>query len=111
VRVESVRAQTGDDGENLAVGTAVHVVAKVRLGELSPADVIVQAYHGPLDADHQVTHGETTTLLCLGTEDGACQYEGDIPCSNSGLQGFSVRVSPMHPEAELPQELPLITWE
>jgi glycogen phosphorylase len=111
VRIESVVAQTGADGQNPCVGTSIEVTAQVRLGQLTTDDVVVQAYHGPLDADHQVTQGETTTLAPIANVDGVCRYVGELPCSNSGLQGFSVRVLPAHPDAQLPQELPLITWE
>jgi starch phosphorylase len=111
VRIESVNAQNGQDGQNPAVGSAVQVATQVRLGGLEPGDITVQAYHGPLDADHQITQGETTTLECKSADNGVCHYEGEIPLNNSGLQGFSVRVVPTHPDAQLPQELPLITWE
>ena len=93
------------------VGDTLHFSALVRLGELTPTDVTVQAVHGVLDTNRQVIHGTPTPLTWKGETDGLHHYEGDIPCEQSGQQGFSVRVLPTHPDAELPIELSLITWE
>ncbi|HZO90407.1 MAG TPA: alpha-glucan family phosphorylase [Chthonomonadaceae bacterium] len=111
VRVERVEMQKPDEEANVKVGESVQVRASVRLGELTPADVIVQAYHGPLDINHQVTHGTPVALTWKEQADGVHLYEGSVPCDTSGHQGFSVRVLPAHPDAALPQELALITWE
>jgi starch phosphorylase len=111
VRVESVSIRTPGEEPNLKVGATVHVSAEVNLGSLTPADVRVQAYHGPLDAEHQVAYGTPLALNLVSGEQGHTRYEGDIPCTTSGLQGFSVRILPYHPNAVLPHELPLVAWE
>jgi starch phosphorylase len=111
VRVESVTTEASASEQNLKVGATVHVIAEVSLGGLKPADVTVQAYHGPLDADHQVLHGTPLSLDFVATADGRSRYEGEIPCTTSGLQGFSVRILPKHPDAVLPHELALVAWE
>jgi hypothetical protein len=86
-------------------------LSRVRLGNLPPNDVTVQAVHGVLDTNRQVVHGTPTPLTWKRETDGLHHYEGDIPCEQSGQQGFSVRVLPTNPDAELPIELSLITWE
>lgn len=121
VKVESVTsdspgaepkaARDSHPQETLSVGRMLHVVAVVRLGPITPDEVIVQAYHGPLDTNHQVTLGAGTPLSLSKSGDGVYTYEGDISCENSGLQGFSVRVLPSHASAALPHELNLIAWE
>ncbi len=93
------------------VGDTLHFSARVRLGGLTPSDVTVQAVHGVLDTNRQVVHGTPASLTWKSETDGLHYYEGDIPCEQSGQQGFSVRVLPTHPDAELPIELSLITWE
>ena len=110
VWVERVETQQAE-GVSVHVGMELHVVALVRLGALTPEDVTVQAYHGPLDIAHQVTHGAVIPLAWKEQNDGLHRYEGDVPCNMSGLQGFSVRILPTHPDAKLPQELNLIAWE
>jgi starch phosphorylase len=100
-----------DSQETLSVGNMLHVAAEIHLGELLAEDVVVQAYHGPLDSNHQVTFGAGTLLVLADSKDGVFRYEGDISCDTTGRQGFSVRVLPYHPDAALPHELNLITWE
>jgi starch phosphorylase len=111
VRVLKVEAQPPEEGTNIRVGAHLKVTALVSLGELTPDDVTVQAYHGLLDVTHQLTKGEALPLSWTSAQDGQHRYEGRIPCTQSGLQGFSVRILPTHPDARLPLELPLIAWE
>ncbi|HZP84904.1 MAG TPA: alpha-glucan family phosphorylase [Chthonomonadaceae bacterium] len=110
VRVEKV-TMAPDGSTTVPFGTNLHVTATVRLGNLTPEDVQVEAYHGPLDVNHQVPHGTPIALTWKSSTDGVHTYEGDVPCDNSGLQGFSVRILPIHEDVALPQELALITWE
>ena len=100
-----------DAGSPLCVGDNLHVTAYVRLGKLTPADVAVEAMHGVLDSNRQVTSPTGAALVWKSQENGKHRYEGDLPCNRSGLQGFSVRVRPTHADAVLPQELALVAWE
>ncbi len=111
VRIESVRTTATEDTDILCVGTAMQVSVTLQLGALGPEDVLVQAYHGPLDVNHQVTRGKPIPLQWHSREGDIHHYEGAITCAISGLQGFSVRVLPTNPDAALPLEMPLITWE
>ena len=103
-------AENGVSG-NYHVGDILHFNAQVRLGDLTPNDVTVQAVHGVLDTNRQIVGGTPTPLTWKSETNGLHLYEGDIPCQQSGQQGFSVRVLPTNPDAELPIELSLITWE
>ena len=111
VHVDSVETQKLDDRTTIPAGQAIHIAASLQLGELSPVDVRVEAYYGPLDAEHHITQGAITALVWKNATEGRNRYEGDVPTTNSGMQGFTVRVLPAHPDAALPIELPLITWE
>jgi starch phosphorylase len=111
VKVVSVKSQLAE-GSAVTVGSSVQVTAALNLAGLTPQDVYVQAHHGPLDSSRQVMSGSITNLECTGAaKDGVFTFEGTVTCQNTGLQGFSVRVVPQHPDAELPQELALIAWE
>lgn len=111
VHVDSVETQKLDDRTTIPAGEAIHIAANLQLGELSPGDVRVEAYYGPLDAEHRIASGAVIPLVWKSTAEGRNLYEGDVPTTNSGMQGFTVRVLPTHPDAALPIELPLITWE
>ncbi|MFM7320450.1 MAG: alpha-glucan family phosphorylase, partial [Armatimonadota bacterium] len=109
VRVEDVSIH--DD--TLEAGQAVPVVAKVHLGgSLAPEDVRVEIRVGPVDSDRNLLEAERIRLRPAGAlGEGRWEFHGDLPTHRSGQQGFSVRVLPTHPDAVLPQELPLIRWE
>ncbi len=115
--VETAKAggkQAGDAGassDTIAAGSAIHVRANVQLGDLTPDEVEVQAYYGGLDSEHQIVNGGIIPLILTGVAEGRSVYEGDVPTTNSGMQGFSIRVLPVHADALLPIELPLVTWE
>ena len=106
-----VETQVAGDAENIRVGASLHVNAYVHLGDLTPEDVSVQAYYGPLDINHQVTRGELLALVWKQREGDLHRYEGEVPCETSGMQGFTVRVLPSHLDAKVPEELPIIAWE
>ena len=111
VKVERVETPASDNGGTYKVGTPLKVIALVRLGGLSPDEVKVEAYHGALDVYHEITQGDPSPLQWKQDENGLHRFEGEIVWGGSGLQGFHVRVLPTHPDAALPNELPLITWE
>ena len=103
------------EADKLSAGERVAVRADIHLGEtLTPGDVVVQLYSGPVDADRNLI--ETAIVPLDGAEplagtEGTYRYTGSLPSDKSGQQGFTVRVLPSNPDAVLPQELPLIVWE
>jgi starch phosphorylase len=110
VRVASVTTEA----DKLSAGTSAPVKASIVLGSaITPDDVTVQLYAGPVDADRNLveTHIAALTLDAAASSDGKYTYNGMLPSDKSGQLGFTVRVLPSHPDAVLPQELPLITWE
>jgi starch phosphorylase len=109
VQIEAVEAAS-DDG--LQVGDTLHLQASVRLGGLSPEDVSVEAYLGHVDVSGEILEGEATPLTPVGpNEDGSYLFEaGDIPCRESGLYGYNIRVLPHHPDLVTPFLPGLITW-
>jgi glycogen phosphorylase len=112
VKVLSVEAEA----DKLATGERGSVRATVQLGAaIQPADVSVQLYAGPVDADRNLTDTEAIPLTLDGPVkeggEGAYLFVGSLPSHQSGQHGYTVRVLPAHKDAVLPQELPLIAWE
>ena len=109
VRVESVDALTQTE---LPVGSRVHVHAKLQLGALTPDQVAVELYVGRLDAGGELTGAYAIPMQPAGEgSGGSWTFEADtVPCSTSGLHGYTVRIMPFHVDA--PREfLPgVITW-
>jgi starch phosphorylase len=98
--------------ENVSVGSQIPVKARVQLGNILPSEVSVQLYRGQLDVNRLIQEGTEVNMQLMGTlPKGIYAFQGEIPCEQSGLCGFTVRVVPFHPDAIIPYELPLITWE
>ena len=109
VRIEKV--QDNMDGAS-SVGVPVRVEATVLLGPITPRDVSVQLYHGLLDADGLLAGGDAVEMAPVGNADpqGRVQYTADMPCTRTGLAGYTVRVLPRHPAMPDAREMGLIRW-
>ena len=71
----------------------------------------VEAYFGPLSATREIQRGRAVALaLERSLGDGRHRYAGSIPCQRSGMQGFTVRVRPSHPEACELMGTGLVAW-
>ncbi len=98
-------------GSGAEVGVALKVKAEIYLGELNPDDVVVQIYSGPLDVDRNIVESSSESMVCLGpSENGTYTYEGFIPCDESGLFGYSVRIFPSHVDMADNFHLELMRW-
>ncbi len=108
VKVEKVEARR--DGK-AKVGEEYAVAAEVRLGAINPKDVSVEVYYGRLTADRQLTDAQSVPMQVekeLGQ--GRHLYVGTIPCEQSGMHGYTVRVRPHHPDLNHFAATGLITW-
>jgi starch phosphorylase len=91
VEVRSVDARR----EEVVVGEPLVVRAQVALGELSPADVNVQLFHGPVDVRGELVEGRALPMIATdGEQDGAYTFVGEALTRRSGRYGFAVRVLP-----------------
>jgi starch phosphorylase len=109
VRVERIAALAAKE---LAVGSQIQVRAWIRLGAIPPEEVAVELYLGRLDSGGDIAGGVAIPMQSAGqSPEGFCIFEADaVPCSRSGLHGYTVRVLPFHPD-EAKAFLPgLITW-
>ncbi len=110
VRISDVQIGN-EDRQNIFVGDALQVSARVHLGAVNPSHVRVEAYHGETE-NGGLRDASTTTLTEDNTADsnGEYLYHGTIPASESGTYGFSIRVVPTYPHLMQDHELRLITW-
>jgi len=107
VRITHVDAP---DTQEALVGCRLQVTARVHLGTLSPGDVRVQLYWGPVNPEGQIVQGHASDMTLRGDAGAEKIYAGEIECLESGTCGFAVRVVPFHPDAMVPYELPWIVW-
>jgi starch phosphorylase len=107
----SVLSVTADLDEALPMGSRLPVTARVNLGSISAESVLVEIYHGLLDARNTIVNGETATMIAQETRKGVVTYRGEIPCRRSGQRGFTIRILPRNEKFPLDRfETGLITW-
>jgi starch phosphorylase len=94
------------------MGTMLPVTAHLQLGAVPADEVLVEVYHGLLDAEGQIVDGESATLFPDGENgDGAVVFKGEIPCRRAGQRGYTVRAVPRKDGFPLDRfETGLITW-
>ncbi len=110
VRIESVNDNMNDKRGAL-VGGEVTVEAVVNLAGLSADDVVVQLYFGPLDSDGQLNAGESITMEQIEhLDDNKAKYRAAMPCGDSGMVGYTLRVMPHNELLADPLSLGMIRW-
>ncbi|HTQ55472.1 MAG TPA: alpha-glucan family phosphorylase [Bryobacteraceae bacterium] len=109
VRVMAI--ETGP-GAEVKVGDMLAVRARLQLGALSPADLTVELYLGHLDAGGEIVEPAAFSMRHAASPGGGEHvFEADrVPCCRSGLQGYTVRVLPHHPDLAARYVPGLITW-
>ncbi|MFD1213428.1 alpha-glucan family phosphorylase [Arthrobacter sp. GCM10027362] len=91
------------------IGDRVRINAYVRLAELTPEDVAVQAVHGQVaenDELDQISLCELELEEDLG--DGRFLFSGAVTIDHSGSFGYTVRVLPRHQHLATDAELGLV---
>ena len=95
----------------LRVGSELPVEVQVELGKVDPKDVVVELFHGPLNADGEIVSGQVVPLKRRKSEKNRHEiYTGAIRSSVSGQFGFAVRVLPSHPALTHRFETGLLHW-
>ena len=93
VEIQSAAAEQG----NALVGDRLGIEAEIMLGALTPEDVRVEAYTGPVDRDDNVITGRMLPLEHVRElGEGRHRYRGAVHCQESGRFGFAVRILPSH---------------
>jgi starch phosphorylase len=97
----------------LKVGSQLHIRALINLGRISPNDVSVELYYGPVDNWENIQVG---TAIPMSYEKAAEQggehwFTGSMQCKDTGQHGIAVRILPRHPDLVNPYEMGLILWE
>jgi starch phosphorylase len=110
IRISDVQIDHADR-LNIQVGDPLAISARVDLGAIEPSEVRVQAYYGE-NRDNAIYQPTVLELTKFEKQDkaGSYVYRGQIPSTESGAYGFSVRVVPTHPNLTQEHELRLITW-
>jgi starch phosphorylase len=109
IRIEAVET---DSLTELQVGHEITVQAEIHLGALTPDDVRVELYVGSVSPSGDLV--EANAIAMRATEamgEGRWRFATEaVACTRSGLQGFTVRVLPFHPDLPTACLPGLIVW-
>jgi starch phosphorylase len=94
IRVVSI---TDDASPVVARGTKIGVVARVDLAGLSPEEVLVECYRGPLSNKGEIESPERTEMAAVSQENSVWVYNASVNGTQTGQVGYSVRILPKHP--------------
>jgi starch phosphorylase len=95
VRFEDIVGKTGHEPR---VGDRVEVEVILRLGDLAPEEVAVEAICGPLDPQGRFRERSVVPLRFVGAAGpGRCTFGGEFPVQVTGSYGVKARVTPSHP--------------
>ena len=109
VRVDGVDALAS---KVLTAGSQMSFRARVRLGSIRPDEVAVELYLGRLDSRSEIKDPVAIPMEAEGeAPDGSHIFAAsEVPCRDSGLHGYTVRVLPFHPDAAETFLPGLIRW-
>jgi starch phosphorylase len=96
----------------LAVGDTIRPRAWVHLGSIGDDEVSVELWIGRVDSAGEIIDGVAVPMEpSEKTGDGRVIFEAaPVPCSQSGLHGFTVRILPYHLDQTRALIPGLITW-
>jgi len=110
--ISIIKVWSENENREVYVRENFKVFAEIALGELNPTDVSVQLYYGPViekDNPEKNNYIEMKQTEKNGNI-GIINYVGEIPCSDSGLYGYTIRILPKHDMMIHPYELGLVHW-
>jgi len=98
---------------SLEVGAKLRITAAAKLGKLSPDDIDVEVYHGPVDSWGNITNGSPIKMDYQKStgEDNEHIFTVTLPCRFSGQHGFALRLLPRRADLSDSCEPGLIHWE
>jgi starch phosphorylase len=107
----AVRCIERKQEKEIAVGGAFELAVDVDLGGLSPEDVSVEVYFGPLAASGEIREGHIAKARHLKRDGAEDHFRVEIPAAVSGRHGYAVRILPSHPDLVHPYTPLLMRWE
>lgn len=76
-------------------GKEVSITAKIKLNKILPEEIIVEAFHGPLQLnDHKIIDPQTSVMRPVETNEDLTIFQCDLPCTRGGHYGYTIRILP-----------------
>ncbi len=85
--------------EAVSVGDKITYRARIETGSLKPEDLAVELCLGRVNAEGKIAEPVSVAMRPVRKERDGCIFEAAaVPCTDSGLNGFTARVLPHHPD-------------
>lgn len=108
IRISRVHVQNGKPAPVLR---PLRIGTNIFLNQLQPEDVDVEIYCGRLSFKDEFTEKETIQMKPVNSAGtGNYHFQGEIPCSERGKYGLTIRVLPSSRKLETPYTAGLVIW-
>ncbi len=107
----SVRTAERRKDKTIFVGNSMELTVRVALGDLTPEDVAVEIWYGPMDSNNEIRDGRVALAVHEGKEGADDVFRADLPAVLTGRYGYTARAVPQHPDLVNPLTPLLISWE
>jgi starch phosphorylase len=99
-------------GDRVALGQDLEVTATIKLGDLTSDEVVVDLCHGVVakDSERLLNRKVTAMSNTENVQEGVYCFRGTIPCEETGIYAYKIRVLPFHPYLFNPLSMNLVTW-
>ena len=92
-------------------GDSITVNARIDLNTLKPEEILVELYHGSVSNHaNEFENARRSVMKCVGQEGNAYKYQVKIETADTGMQGHTVRLLPIHEALVHPYRSGFIKW-
>jgi len=111
-KVKVVNIESNGFIKTVHVGESLAVSADIDLGNLTPDDVNVQLYFGPVEKLSEPHNFSTVNMVPSdkNSKPGVYKFTGSINCTKSGQAGYTIRILPKNNMMINPFELGVVYW-
>ncbi|MFH1077016.1 MAG: alpha-glucan family phosphorylase [Pseudomonadota bacterium] len=108
IKITNIQAS---DTVDLPINSELTVEADVRLAGLTPEDVDVAVYYGPLNLRYEFIERDIQPMEPIQeSSKGNYRYRGKILCNKTGRFGLTIRIMPSNEKLETPYTTGLVIW-
>jgi glycogen phosphorylase len=94
----------------LSIGDPILVKARIFLADLTPEELGVELYYGPLSSQGEIEKPRRLEMTPCGTSGKTSLYCTEVACDRTGRQGYTVRILPRHSSLVHPFLPGLVKW-
>jgi glycogen phosphorylase len=105
-----IEALTSPAAPILTIGQTIAVQARVSLASLSPEEVGVELFYGPLSSQGEIEEPRRLEMSPCGMQGKTAQYCAEVVCDRTGRLGYTVRIMPKHKALVHPFLPGLVKW-